>query len=120
MPQHIQEWNAASEGWHCPWAKNDLRVGGRFTSRMEERANKENGFDFGGTYSDVVLMKHIAYTMDGEDARTVDISFEETTNGVKVTETFETENENPMEMQRNGWQSIMDRFKKYTEDLLNR
>jgi uncharacterized protein YndB with AHSA1/START domain len=114
-PEHITQWNAASDDWHSPRAENDLRVGGRFTARMEAR-DGSSGFDFGGTYTEVVPHERIAYVMGGEDGRKVEILFQAEGDGVKVTETFDAEEENSLEMQKNGWQAIMDRFKKYVEE----
>ncbi|MBS1594718.1 MAG: SRPBCC family protein [Bacteroidetes bacterium] len=111
-PIHIVKWNNASDDWHTPHATNDLRTGGSFTSRMEAR-DGSMGFDFGGTYDDVQLHRLIAYTLG--DGRKVDIRFSEDNGQVKVVETFETEQTHPVEMQRMGWQSILDNFKKYTE-----
>ncbi len=111
-PIHIVKWNNASDDWHTPHATNDLRTGGSFTSRMEAR-DGSMGFDFGGTYDDVQLHSLIAYTLG--DGRKVDIRFSEDNGQVKVLETFETEQTHPVEMQRMGWQSILDNFKKYTE-----
>lgn len=111
-PIHIVKWNNASDDWHTPHATNDLRTGGSFTSRMEAR-DGSMGFDFGGTYDDVQPYRLIAYTLG--DGRKVDIRFSEENGQVKVVETFETEQTHPVEMQRMGWQSILDNFKKYTE-----
>lgn len=111
-PEHITQWNAASDDWHTPKATNDLTVGGRFTSRMEAK-DGSFGFDFGGTYTEVDTHKKIAYTLD--DDRTVSITFTPTADGVKVVESFEAENQNSEELQRTGWQAILDNFKKYTE-----
>lgn len=111
-PEHITKWCFASDDWHAPKAANDVREGGRFSTRMEAK-DKSAGFDFGGTYTKVDKHKKIEYSMD--DGRKVSILFNETKDGVKVSETFETENENPREMQKEGWQSILDNFKKYAE-----
>jgi uncharacterized protein YndB with AHSA1/START domain len=111
-PEHITKWNHASEDWHCPRAENDLRAGGRFTSRMEAKDGSE-GFDFTGVYDEVVPRKKIAYTMD--DGRKAQVMFEEMGNSTAVTTTFDPENENPLEMQKAGWQAILDTFKTYTE-----
>ncbi len=111
-PEHITKWNSASPDWHTPTATNDLRTGGTFTSRMEAR-DGSIGFDFGGTYDEVVPMQKIAYTMG--DGRKALVLFKEIPESVTITETFEMENENPEEMQRAGWQAILDNFKKYTE-----
>ena len=113
-PADIMVWNAASDDWACPAATNDLRIGGTFAFRMEAK-DKSAGFDFGGTYTEIVPMARIAYTMDGEDTRKVEVSFIPTEGGVTVTETFEMENENPEEMQRAGWQAILERFRRHAE-----
>ncbi len=111
-PADIMNWNAASDDWHAPRAENDLRVGGTFTCRMEAK-DGSFGFDFGGTYADVVPQKHIAYTLG--DGRKVDITFEEQGDQVHITEFFEAESTNPIEKQKDGWQSILNNFKKYVE-----
>ena len=112
-PQHIMKWNSASDDWHTPFAENDLRTGGSFKSRMEAR-DGSFGFDFGGTYNAVEEHKYIEYTMD--DGRKVKVSFSNDGNSTRISESFETESTNPAEMQRAGWQSILDSFKKYTEN----
>lgn len=112
-PAHIIKWNNASPEWHTPRAENDLRVGGRFLSRMEAR-DGSMGFDFEGTYDVVDHLKMIDYTMD--DGRKVSITFEPKGNDTKVVESFEAEDENPIEMQRGGWQAILDNFKKHAEE----
>lgn len=111
-PEHITEWNFASDDWHCPKAENDLRVGGKFKSRMEAK-DGSFGFDFEGVYDEVINQKKIGYTM--LDGRQVIINFESLANKTKVTTTFDAENENPVEMQRDGWQASLNNFKKYTE-----
>lgn len=111
-PTHITQWNAASDDWHSPVASNDLRVGGTFSYRMEAR-DQSVGFDFEGTYTEVTPHAHIVYILG--DERIVDITFTETPDGVKVTETFDTEDENSVELQRTGWQAILNRFKQHTE-----
>ena len=111
-PKHIINWNNASDDWHTPRAENDLRVCGKFMSRMEAR-DGSIGFDFIGVYDEVKTNKLIAYTI--VDGRKVKIIFEDLGNETKVTETFEAENENPVEVQRGGWQAILNNFKKYTE-----
>lgn len=113
-PEHITKWCFASDDWCAPSATNDVRVGGVFTTRMEAKDGSA-GFDFGGTYMTVELEKVLAYTMNGEDAREVSIQFSQEGENCRVTETFEAENENPLEMQRAGWQAILDNFKKYVE-----
>ena len=112
-PEHIINWNNASDDWCTPRATNDLRVGGKFISRMESRDGKM-GFDFEGIYDEVKTNEKIEYTI--LDGRKVQINFAKMGNQTKVTETFEAENENPIEMQCGGWQAILDNFKKYTEE----
>lgn len=113
-PKHIIHWNQASHDWHTPRAENDLRVGGKFLSRMEAK-DGNSGFDFSGVYDEIINHKRISYTMD--DGRKVKISFDGNHNETNVTETFEAENTNSMEVQREGWQAILDRFKHYVETL---
>ncbi len=118
MPEYITKWCAASEDWHAPRAENDLREGGRFMTRMEAKDGSV-GFDFTGIYTDVVEHKVIEYDMDKattEDMhRHVKIEFIETPAGVQIIETFDPENENSLEMQRAGWQAILENFKRYVE-----
>jgi uncharacterized protein YndB with AHSA1/START domain len=109
-PTHITKWNTASEEWHTPYAENDLKVGGKFLSRMEAK-DGSFGFDFGGVYDDVRLNEVIAYSL--EDGRKVTINFIRQGDETKVIETFDAENSNPIEMQEAGWQAILDNFKKY-------
>jgi uncharacterized protein YndB with AHSA1/START domain len=111
-PQHIINWNSASSDWHTPWAENDLRVGGKFTSRMEAK-DESIGFDFGGVYDDVKTNELIAYTLG--DGRKVEVRFTQEGNKTKVVETFEAEDVNSIELQRGGWQAILDNFKQYVE-----
>lgn len=111
-PEHIMKWNSASEDWHTPFAENDLRTGGKFASRMEAK-DGSFGFDFGGVYDDVKPNEFIAYTMG--DGRKTEITFTRNGGETKVVETFDAESQNPVEMQRGGWQAILDNFKKYAE-----
>lgn len=111
-PEHIKKWNSASDDWHTPFSENDLRVGGKFTSRMEAR-DGSFGFDFGGVYDEVIQNKRIAYTL-GDDRKVV-VNFSSTGNETKVVETFEAEDTHSIEMQQGGWQAILDNFKRYTE-----
>jgi uncharacterized protein YndB with AHSA1/START domain len=113
-PGHITQWNNASGDWHTPRAENDLRPGGAFLARMEAK-DGSMGFDFGGVYDAVEENKRIEYTIG--DGRKVKISFNSEGNKTKVVETFEAENAHPVDMQRGGWQAILDNFKKYTEEL---
>lgn len=113
--EHITGWNFASDDRHCPKAQNDIRVGGRFVWAMAAKDGSFS-FDFSGTYTAVEEHRYIAYTMDGEDARKAEITFEQKDdNTVVLTESFDPENQNPLDMQRAGWQSILDNFKKYVE-----
>lgn len=111
-PQHIMQWNNASDDWHTPSAQNDLRPGGSFLVRMAAK-DESFSFDFGGTYEHVHENRYIAYTMG--DGRRVTVSFDSDGDTTTVVETFDAENTNPLEMQRAGWQAILDNFKKYTE-----
>ena len=114
LPAHIMQWNNASSDWHTPRAENDLRPGGKFVSRMEAK-DGSMGFDFNGIYSTVKKHSLIEYAM--EDGRHVRIDFAENGEQTTVTETFEAETENPIELQRMGWQAILDNFKKYVETI---
>lgn len=111
-PGHITKWNTASEDWHTPHAENDLRAGGRFLSRMEAK-DGSFGFDFSGSYDKVTLHKEIDYTLD--DGRKVEVTFKENKGETEITTSFDAESENPVEMQRQGWQAILDNFTKYAE-----
>ena len=112
LPKHITHWNYASEDWHCPNATNDLRVGGKFNSRMEAK-DGSFGFDFEGIYDEVETHKLIAYAL--EDGRTVRTEFSGAGTKTTVKTVFDAENENPIDMQRNGWQAILNNFKHHTE-----
>ena len=105
-PEHIIKWCNASDDWHTPRAENDLKVGGKFTSRMEAK-DGSMGFDA------VRTNEYIEYTL-GDD-RKVKINFSAQGNKTKVVESFEAENTHSIEMQQGGWQAILDNFKKYTE-----
>lgn len=111
-PEHIINWNNASPDWHSPEAKNDLRKGGAFSFRMEAKDGSA-GFDFDGEYTRVNPPKHIAFTMG--DGRKVEVNFKEEGNYTVVKENFEAETEHSAEMQKTGWQSILDNFKNYVE-----
>ncbi len=111
-PKHIIHWNNASDDWHTPRAENDLRVGGKFLSRMEARDGSV-GFDFIGEYLDIKPHRFIEYELG--DGRNVKISFDSDGNNTTITEVFEAEQENTVEMQQSGWQAILNNFKKYTE-----
>lgn len=111
-PEHIVQWNFASEDWQCPAAQVDLTVDGKFKYRMEAR-DRSMGFDFEGTFTAIDPAREIRFALD--DDRTVTVSFEEIDGGVRVVETFEAENELTGEQQRQGWQSILNNFKKHVE-----
>lgn len=111
-PKHIMNWCYASDDWHTPRSENDLRTGGRFVSTMAAKDGSFS-FDFGGVYTDVKTNEFIAYTID--DRRTVQVSFSSDGDKTTVTEVFEAESINPVEMQQGGWQAILDNFKKYAE-----
>jgi uncharacterized protein YndB with AHSA1/START domain len=112
QPEHIINWNFASEDWHTPAAENDLREGGKFSSTMAAKDGSMS-FDFWGVYTKIDKYKVIEYTLG--DERTVAITFSGDGNTTKIVETFEAEGQNSVEMQQAGWQAILDNFKKYTE-----
>jgi uncharacterized protein YndB with AHSA1/START domain len=112
-PEHITKWASASDDWHTPRAENDLRTGGKFNSRMEAK-DGSMGFDFGGVYDIVKTNELIEYTM-GDDRKVV-INFTGEGNATNIVQTFEAEETNPVEMQRGGWQAILNNFKKYVEN----
>lgn len=111
-PDHIMEWNHASDDWHCPAATNDLTVGGTFSSTMSANDGSAS-FDFEGTYTDIVEYERIEYSL--ADDRHISVTFEEEDGKIRVTEVFDAEGENPVEMQQAGWQAILDNFRDYTE-----
>lgn len=115
-PLHIRNWNNANDDWHTPSATNDLREGGKFTSRMEAKDGSV-GFDFEGTYSKVVQCEAIEYFMP--DDRKVKVTFQNQGSKTIVTEIFHAENSNPVDLQKMGWQAILDNFKKYVESSDN-
>jgi len=112
-PEHIINWNNASPDWHTPKAENDLEVGGKFTYTMAARDGSMS-FDFGGVYTNVEHLKTIAYAL--EDGRKVKTDFQFVGNGVKVVTNFEAETQNSIELQKGGWQAILNNFKKYVEN----
>ncbi len=111
-PDHIVNWSYASDDWHTPHAENDLQKGGKFSSRMEAK-DGSMGFDFGGIYDDVIQNEYIEYTIG--DGRKVKINFNAKGDKTEIIESFEAENTNSLEMQKGGWQAILDNFKKYVE-----
>lgn len=113
QPEHITQWNFASDDWHCPRAQNDVRAGGTFSARMESKDGKM-GFDFGGTYDEVIPHEKLVYHLG--DGRKVEVLFSKIhDNETLVTETFDAEAQNSIDMQKKGWQSILENFKKHVE-----
>jgi uncharacterized protein YndB with AHSA1/START domain len=113
-PEHIMKWNSPSEDWHTPKAENDLRTDGKFSYTMSAKDGSYS-FDFAGVYDDVKENEIIEYTLG--DGRQAVVSFIPEDDNTRIVETFEAETTNPEEMQRGGWQAILDNFKKYTEGL---
>ena len=113
-PTHIIKWYFASDDWHAPFAENDIQTGGKFKTTMAAKDGSFS-FDFEGEYSLVKAQEEINYFL--ADGRTVKINFISEGNTTKVIETFDPENKNLAEMQKAGWQSILDNFKKYTESI---
>jgi uncharacterized protein YndB with AHSA1/START domain len=111
-PADIKQWNSAQADWHTTKSTVDLREGGKFESRMEAKDGSE-GFDFEGTYTRIVPNKAIQFRMS--DGREVDVEFVESAGGVLVKETFDAETENTPELQRQGWQAILDNFGRHVE-----
>lgn len=110
-PKHIVNWNFADPSWHCPNAENDMRIGGTYKARMEAK-DGNFGFDFEAIYSEVNEGKNFTYEFGG---RTATVEFKSLANQTEVMVTFDAENENPVEMQKGGWQAILNNFKTYTE-----
>lgn len=111
-PDHITGWNFAIDEWCCPSAELDLSVGGRFSYRMEAKDGSV-GFDFEGTFTQLAIEKLIHFELD--DGRPVSVEFVQIKNGIRVIEPFEAEDENSAEQQKQGWQSILNNFKKYVD-----
>jgi len=112
-PEHITHWNFASDDWHSPRAENDLKIGGKFSYRMEAK-DGSFGFDFGGVYDAVKNNEYIEFTIG--DGRKVTITFTANGKTTNVVESFEAEDTHTIELQKGGWQAILDNFKKYTEN----
>ena len=110
-PKHIVNWNFADPSWHCPSATNDMRVGGIYKARMEAR-DGSFGFDFEVVYTEILDGDSFAYEFGGRHASVV---FKEQNGQTTVTVTFDPETQNPADMQRQGWQAILNNFKSYTE-----
>lgn len=111
-PKHIINWNFADPSWHCPSAENDLQIGGILNARMEAR-DGSFGFDFKVTYTEINLGKNFTYEFDGRFAT---VEFVYKADHTEVIVTFDPEKENPIEMQKGGWQAILNNFKTYTEN----
>ena len=112
--KHIVNWNFASDDWHCPRAENNPVVGGAYFSRMEAK-DGSFGFDFRAVYDEVFPNEKLVYTL--EDGRKVTTSFEKVGNTTNVTTVFEAENQNPVDLQKAGWQAILNNFKGYVERI---
>lgn len=113
QPQHIQIWNFATPEWHCPKAENELKEGGKFSYRMEAK-DGSSGFDFSGVFDVIKPPFSLKYHLD--DARRVEVTFTEDSQGTRVIQSFQPDPEQPEEMQKLGWQAILDNFKKYAEN----
>jgi uncharacterized protein YndB with AHSA1/START domain len=111
QPEHITKWNFADPSWHCPTASNDMTVGGRYIARMEAR-DGSFGFDFEATYLEIKEGESFSYEFGGRHAT---VAFKEHQGQTEVIITFDPETENSIELQKQGWQAILDNFKKYTE-----
>ena len=114
LPEHIVNWNFASEDWCCPAASNDLVVGGKFSWRMEAK-DGSYGFDFEGVYTEIVPLAKIKYIF--MDQREAEIVFSDLTEGTLVQIVFDAEKENSLELQEEGWQSILTNYKSHTEKI---
>lgn len=111
-PQHIPGWAFADPSWEARNPENDLKPGGRFKTTMGAKDGSVS-FDFAGAYTAVETNKHLAYTLD--DNRKVTVDFEDTGSGIKITQTFDPESQNPPEFQKLGWQAFLNNFKSYVE-----
>ena len=111
-PEHITKWNFADPSWQCPSASNDMRVGGKYLARMEAK-DGSFGFDFEAIYTEITDGEKFTYGMPND--RQVTVVFSENGSGTGVIVTFDAEDQNSLEMQKNGWQAILNNFKKYTE-----
>ena len=110
-PSHIVNWNFADPSWHCPSAINDLKIGGTYKARMEAKDGSA-GFDFEVIYTNIIKEKELSYEFGGRSAT---ITFDVLGDKTQVVIVFDPEKENPIELQKNGWQSILDNFKSYVE-----
>ena len=110
-PKHIIHWNFADPSWHCPSAENDMKIGGTYKARMEAK-DGSFGFDFEAIYTEIIEGKEFTYGFEG---RTVHVLFETLENQTSLVISFDHENENDIELQKGGWQAILNNFKNYTE-----
>jgi uncharacterized protein YndB with AHSA1/START domain len=110
-PEHITKWNFADPSWHCPTASNDMRVGGKYHARMEAK-DGSFGFDFVAIYTEIIIEQQFSYEFGGRKAT---VMFNTVNNKTEIIIDFDAENENPIEMQKDGWQAILNNFKLYTE-----
>lgn len=111
-PEHITKWNFASEDWECPSASNDMKIGGKYVARMEAK-DKSFGFDFEAIYEEIEPGIKFVYVMT--DGRKVSVQFINHSDNTEVSVIFDAETENSLELQKNGWQAILNNYKKYTE-----
>lgn len=112
QPEHIVNWNFAHSSWHCPKAENNMSVGGRYFARMEAK-DGSFGFDFEAIYSEIIDGQEFTYEFGG---RTANVKLKKANNQTEIIVTFDPEHENPMDMQKSGWQAILDNFRVYTEN----
>ncbi|MGZ3755577.1 MAG: SRPBCC family protein [Mucilaginibacter sp.] len=112
-PEHIIKWNFADPSWQCPSASNDMRVGGKYSARMEAK-DGSFGFDFEAIYSEIIDGEKFTYGMPND--RQVTVVFSKNGSQTDVIVRFDAEDQNSLEMQKNGWQAILNNFKKYTEE----
>jgi uncharacterized protein YndB with AHSA1/START domain len=110
-PLHIVHWNFADPSWHCPTAENDMRIGGIYNARMEAK-NGSMGFDFKAIYTEISVGKSFTYGFGGREAS---VQFNDLDGQTEVVVTFDPEQENPLEMQREGWKAMLNNFKEYAE-----
>lgn len=110
-PEHITKWNFADPSWHCPTAQNDMQVGGKNSARMEAK-DGSFGFDFVAIYTEIIIEQQFSYEFGGRKAT---VMFNTVNNKTEIIIDFDAENENPIEMQKDGWQAILNNFKLYTE-----
>jgi uncharacterized protein YndB with AHSA1/START domain len=115
-PDHIVNWNFASDEWHCPAATNDLRIGGKYLARMEAK-DGSFGFDFEAVYTEIKEFEKIGYSMGKKlgEGRQASVTFNNIGDQTEVVVTFDAESQNSVDMQRDGWQAILNNFKKYAE-----